>query len=226
MFIHFWLLIPMPQTKVSQFSRNSLMSHLPSILPTVADTYFWLVVVWKLIGLWLFKAMVYFFLCCSIFAQTMVSHFPRASRLLKFPSKLPFVVDAYFWLVVVWAVFDQGHPKAMVYYISIFHYHVNSCPKWWDDALPKALPPTRAFSQTSLIPLPPTIGWLLCVATKWRPLKADTPCFSLFLMRLFLATQISKPAIAPPNSATGALRRTIGSRGAIGWGHPRCTHGR
>jgi hypothetical protein len=38
-------------------------------------------------------------------------------------------------------------------------------------------------------------------------------------------TQISKPAIAPPNPATGTSRGTIGSQGAIGWGHRCSTHG-
>ena len=51
----------MSQTMISQFLHTSRLSHLPSILPTVADAYFWLVVVWKFIGMWPLKAMVYFF---------------------------------------------------------------------------------------------------------------------------------------------------------------------
>jgi hypothetical protein len=46
-----------------------------------------------------------------------------------------------------------------------------------------------------------------------------------FLMCLHLAPQTGEPAIAPPNSTTGALRGTIGSRGAIGWGHRYSVHG-
>jgi hypothetical protein len=46
-----------------------------------------------------------------------------------------------------------------------------------------------------------------------------------FLMCLHLAPQTGKPAIAPPNPTTGALRGTIGSRGAIGWGHRYSAHG-
>ncbi len=46
-----------------------------------------------------------------------------------------------------------------------------------------------------------------------------------FLMCLHLAPQTGKPAIAPPNRTTGALRGTIGSRGAIGWGHRYSAHG-
>ena len=47
----------------------------------------------------------------------------------------------------------------------------------------------------------------------------------IFLMCLFSAPQTGKPAIAPQNPAMGALRRTIGIRGAIGWGHRCSTHG-
>ena len=44
-------------------------------------------------------------------------------------------------------------------------------------------------------------------------------------MCLFSAPQIGKPAIAPPNPATGTLRGTIGICGAIGWGHRCSNHG-
>ncbi len=46
-----------------------------------------------------------------------------------------------------------------------------------------------------------------------------------FLMCLHLVPQTDKPAIAPPNPTTGALRGTIGSSGAIGWGHRYSAHG-
>jgi hypothetical protein len=45
-----------------------------------------------------------------------------------------------------------------------------------------------------------------------------------FLMSLHLAPQTGKPAIAPPNLTTGALRGTIGSRGTLGWGHRYSAH--
>jgi len=45
-----------------------------------------------------------------------------------------------------------------------------------------------------------------------------------FLMGLFSATQTGKPAIAPPNPTTGALHRTMGISGTIGWGHSCSTH--
>ncbi len=46
-----------------------------------------------------------------------------------------------------------------------------------------------------------------------------------FLMCLHFAPQTGKPAIEPPNPTTGALRGTIGSCGAIGWGHGYTAHG-
>ncbi len=51
------------------------------------------------------------------------------------------------------------------------------------------------------------------------------PSISLyFLVCLHLAPQTGKPAIVPPNPTTGALRGTIGSHGAIGWGHRYTAH--
>jgi hypothetical protein len=88
-----------------------------------------------------------------------------------------------------------------------------------DERTPShTLYPGRASSPTSPLPLPPTIGWLLCVAAKWRPPKAEAPFPLYFLKCLCSAPQTREPAIAPPNPTTGALRGTIGSRGAIGWG--------
>ncbi len=46
-----------------------------------------------------------------------------------------------------------------------------------------------------------------------------------FLMCLHLVPQTGKPAIVLPNPTTGALRGTIGSCGAIGWGHRYSAHG-
>ena len=88
-----------PNNGITLPPRAPYSSHLPSILSYVADTYFWLVVVWKLICLRPFKAMVYFlffFLCCSIFVTTMVSYFPHASRSSHLPSILRSFVDAFF----------------------------------------------------------------------------------------------------------------------------------
>ena len=108
-------------------------------------------------------------------------------------------------------------------YIYFFHC-VNSCPKRWDVSPHTRVHP-RASTQTSPLPLPLAIGWLLRVATEWRPTKSNAPWFSIFSMRLFWAPQTGKPAVAPPNPSTGALCGTIGIRGAIGWGHRCSTHG-
>jgi hypothetical protein len=44
-------------------------------------------------------------------------------------------------------------------------------------------------------------------------------------MWFHFAPQTGEPAIAPPNPTTGALRETIGSRGAIGWWCQKPSHG-
>ena len=38
-----------PKTMELRFPRTFCLSHLPSILPSILDIYFWLVVVWKII---------------------------------------------------------------------------------------------------------------------------------------------------------------------------------
>jgi hypothetical protein len=44
-------------------------------------------------------------------------------------------------------------------------------------------------------------------------------------MWFHFAPQTGKPAIEPPNTTTGALRGTMGSRGAIGWWCQKPAHG-
>ena len=39
-----------PKTTELRFPRTSCSLHLPTILPSIPDTYFWLVVVWKIIN--------------------------------------------------------------------------------------------------------------------------------------------------------------------------------
>jgi len=51
-----------PKTMELRFPRTSRSSHLPSILPSVAAVSFWLVVAFKIIDRWPFKAAVYFIL--------------------------------------------------------------------------------------------------------------------------------------------------------------------
>ena len=45
---------------------------------------------------------------------------------------------------------------------------------------PPHVPPRSRALLNIPPPLPPTIGWLLCFAAKWRPPKADAPRSSLF----------------------------------------------
>ncbi len=55
-------------------------------------------------------------------------------------------------------------------------------------------------------------------------LRPESGVSLYFLMCLHLAPQTGEAAIAPPNPTTGAMRGTIGSRGAIGWGHQYSAH--
>ena len=47
-------------------------------------------------------------------------------------------------------------------------------------AFPHALHPPRATSPNSLLPLMPTLGWLLCFPFKFQPLKAKAMPITLF----------------------------------------------
>ena len=49
-----------PKTMGLHFPQTSRSSHLPSILLSIAATCFWLVVAFKIIDWWPFKAEVYF----------------------------------------------------------------------------------------------------------------------------------------------------------------------
>ena len=132
MFIHFWLVNSIPQMMVSQFPCTPACYTSPPFSPLLQTPIFGSLLCgnWLVCGSLRFKAMVYFFFrCCSFFAQTMVSHFPIASQLLYLPSILPSVMEAYFWLVVVWAVFDRGPSKCnCVLYIYIFSIMWKAAP--------------------------------------------------------------------------------------------------
>ena len=75
-----------PNNGITLPPRAPYLSHLPSILSYVADTYFWLVVVRKLIWLRPFKAMVYFFFI--FFVAQFWSHHNNG---IIFPTRLPLV---------------------------------------------------------------------------------------------------------------------------------------
>ena len=182
----------MPQTMMSQFPHTSRLSHLPSIFPTLADAYFWLVVVWKFIGMWSFKALVfyfYFFIFCSILCMPKqwyhISHMPPA-RCTSSPY-FPSLWTSIFGWFLCESLLISSHPKAMEYFIYIFFIVWIAAPN--DGTVtPHTLSHPCASTQTSPLPLPPTIGWLMVIVIDRWPPKANT-CPSLcFLMRLFLAT--------------------------------------
>ncbi len=90
--------------------------------------------------------------------------------------------------------------------------------------------PTRYNSHSPPLQHPSERGRQLLVdcclsSSNGGHLRPEPGVSLYFLVRLHLAPQTGKPAIVPPNPITGALRGTIGSRGAIGWGHRYTAHG-
>ncbi len=82
-----------PKTMELHFPRASCLSHLPSILPSVAAASFWLVVAFKIINRRPFKATVYFILyifCRSIHhPKQWDGDPPRAPRPARLRSNTP-----------------------------------------------------------------------------------------------------------------------------------------
>ncbi len=90
--------------------------------------------------------------------------------------------------------------------------------------------PTRYNSHAPPLQHPSKCGRQLLVdcclsSLNGGQLRPEPGVSLYFLTCLHLAPQTGKPAIAPPNPATGALRGTRGSRGAIKWGHQYSAHG-
>ncbi len=52
--------------------------------------------------------------------KTMILRFPHTSRSLHLPFILPCILDAYFWLVVMWKIVDRQPPKAKAPPKSLF----------------------------------------------------------------------------------------------------------
>ena len=74
-----------PKTMELHFPRASRSSHLPSILPFIAATSFWLVVVFKIIDRRPLKAVVYFILILYFF----VAQFATPNDGMVSPHALP-----------------------------------------------------------------------------------------------------------------------------------------
>ncbi len=65
-------------------------------------------------------------------------------------------------------------PKAKAPFPLNFFHCSNHRPKWWDDVSPHAPPQPCLFYQYPSS-WTPTLGWLLCLPMKFRPLKAMAP---------------------------------------------------
>ena len=69
--------------------------------------------------------------------------FPCTSLSSRLPSIVPSAASAYFWLVVVWNVFDRQPSEAMVYFILFIFLSLRSppqtmgwCPPTWSPPHP------------------------------------------------------------------------------------------
>jgi hypothetical protein len=107
---------------------------------------------------------------------------------------LPSTTATCFWLVVEFWSADWRPINPTVYFIFIIF-----CVAPFDDpnngtAFPRALHPPRATSPDSLPPLTPTLGWLLCLPFKFRPLKAKATPLALFFDGV---------CVGVPNKGTG-----------------------
>ena len=91
---------PSPKNDGIMFPHASQFLYFPSILPSFADAYFWLVIAWKFIMWLLSKPTVYFmfihFWLLNSMPQMMVSQFPCTSCLLHLSFTLPTFADTYF----------------------------------------------------------------------------------------------------------------------------------
>jgi len=80
-----------------------------------------------------------------------------------------------------------------MYFLYCFSHPANHRPKQWYNDLPYALTPTCLITNFRYTTAALTIGWLLCVATKWRPPKA-----MMYFLIIFSIMQI----VAPNNGTT------------------------
>jgi hypothetical protein len=71
------------------------------------------------------------------------------------PFILPSILDAYFWLVVVWKIINRQSPKAKALPIFLFFVVPFSHPKLWDDA--PTHDPTRLRLLFNILQ-PPTVS--------------------------------------------------------------------
>ena len=154
----------------------------------------------------------------------MVSYFPYASRSSHLTSMRPSVVDAFFWLVVVWAVVNRGPSTGNgVFHIYFFH-RLNSRPK---DG---TVSPIRSNPSAPPLRHPSHRGRRLlvdcCVSLlnsgNLRPRPGPSLCF---LMGLFLAPQTRELMAERAKPTPCACPWWIGTSGTKSWVRGRFCHG-
>ena len=110
----------------------------------------------------------------------MASRFPHASHSSHIPSMLPSITASCFWLVVLFWSAGWGPINPTVYFIFTIFALLHSTSQIFGTAFPHALRPPCTTSQDSLLPLMPTLGWLLCFPFKFWLLNAKAMPIILF----------------------------------------------
>ena len=137
---------------VSRFPRAYHLLHLPFILPSVASSYFWLVVVCKFIKRRPLELTVYFmfihFLLLKFSPKQWyhISPAPPVCQTSPWTSNLSPTLSLSWLLCVKW--FVGGHLRTRCIEF-LFFCPLNCCPKRWDDALPYGLTTTRLLYNIS-----------------------------------------------------------------------------
>ena len=141
----------------------------------------------------------------------MVSHVPNTHPWSWILSTLTSIANSFFWLVVVCWFANQQLIYATVNFIFIIFALLHLTSQTMRQRFPTHSTPC---TPPSLPPLIPTLGWLLCLPFKFRPLKANVPC-----CLYFLTCVVSRPPNKSPNSGT-----TKPDHGRLAWGHRRLRH--
>ena len=103
---------------VTYFPHASRSSRLPSVVPSVAATCFWLVVVLKIMRLEAAESHDVFFIIYD--CETLTPHIPPPPRSHALPNILS-TANANFWLVVVFSQPERQPPKAKPPPPSLFY---------------------------------------------------------------------------------------------------------
>ncbi len=153
-----------------------------SLLSSVIRTCFWLVVVCKFIDRRPPKVTVYFYLkffALNSLPPTIGHHPPTCSNPRVPPLQHPFYRGRQLLVDCCVLPINGGHLSPQCVLNSKFFCAEFVASNDWAPPFHTFQPPC-ASSQTSFLLRPPTPSWLLCVAIKRRPRKADAPFSSLF----------------------------------------------